>query len=115
MPFFAEAAADEAGQAAAEARAADRLFGLLPDAQGAAFRALWGEFEVAETPDARFAKALDRFQPPNLNLSNGGGSWIDYDVDEAMLRDRLGPRIARGAPVLWNWLAPRISSFFGKN
>lgn len=107
-PFFAQGE----GQEQAERAAADRIFGLLPAAQGAAFRALWDEFEAAETVDARFAKALDRFQPPNLNLANGGGSWDDYGVSEAMVRDRVGGRIALGAPALWAWLAPRVASFF---
>ncbi|WP_245190982.1 HD domain-containing protein [Jannaschia formosa] len=114
VPFFAEGAADSAGQVEAEARAAERIFGLLPEDQGRAFRALWDEFEAAETPDARFAKALDRFQPPNLNLATGGGSWNDYNVDEARLRDRLGPRIDRGAPALWAWIAPKIAGFFAR-
>lgn len=99
-------------QAAKEIAAADRIFALLPAAQGAEFRALWDEFETDETTDARFAKALDRFQPPNLNLANGGGSWDDYNVDEAQVRARVGTRIDRGAPALWAWLSPRIAAFF---
>ncbi|MCK0166364.1 HD domain-containing protein [Jannaschia sp. S6380] len=99
-------------QAEAELAAADRIFALLPKPQAAEFRALWDEFEAAETPDAIFAKALDRFQPPNLNLANGGGSWSDYDVTEAQVRTRVGPGIARGAPDLWSWLSPRIARFF---
>ncbi|WGH78815.1 HD domain-containing protein [Jannaschia ovalis] len=96
----------------AEARAADRIFGLLPPAQANAFRALWNEFETAETADARFAKSLDRFQPPNLNLANGGGSWTDYDVTEDQVRARVGAKIEHGAPALWEWLSPRIAAFF---
>lgn len=110
-PIFGEAPS----QAADEVAAADRLFALLPVPQGAAFRALWDEFEAAETPDALFAKALDRFQPPTLNLANGGGSWIDYDVSEDRVRTRVGSRIARGAPALWDWLSPRIAAFFGRS
>jgi putative hydrolase of HD superfamily len=109
VPFFG---APDAGKAARERAAAARIFGLLPAAQGAAFRALWDEFEAGETPDARFANALDRFQPPCLNLAAGGGTWDEYGVGERMLTDRLGPRIRRGAPALWNWLAPRIAAFF---
>jgi putative hydrolase of HD superfamily len=107
-PFFGT----RPDQAEAETRAADRLFGLLPGDEGAALRALWDEFEDDETPDARFAKSLDRFQAPVLNLANGGGSWVDYDVSEDMVRSRVGPRIARGAPRLWAWLSPRIAAHF---
>jgi putative hydrolase of HD superfamily len=102
---------DAVAQEAAERAAAARLFGLLPDDQAAAFRALWEEFEANETPDARFAKSLDRFQPPNQNMATGGGSWVEYGVDFAWLERRVGARIAAGAPRLWAWLAPRARAF----
>ena len=75
-------------------------------------RELWEEFEAARTPDARFAKALDRFQPPVLNLATDGGSWPDFDVTEDMITSRVAPAIQRGAPALWQWLAPRIRAWF---
>ena len=81
--------------------------------QAAALRALWDEFEANETPDARFAKSLDRFQPPNQNLAAGGGSWTDYNVSFDTLVDRVGSKIAHGAPGLWDWINPRIRAFFG--
>ena len=62
-----------ASKAEREAAAADRLFGLLPDDQGTGLRALWEEFEARQTPDARFAAALDRLQPVLLNDANDGG------------------------------------------
>lgn len=105
---------DAVAQAAGETAAAERLFGLLPDVQGAELLALWQEFEANETPDARFAKSLDRFQPPNLNLATGGGSWLDYGVTHEMFESRVGAKVARGAPALWAWLQPRVAAFFGK-
>ncbi len=103
-----------AAQLAAEAAAAARIFGLLPDAQGQAFRALWAEFEENETPDAVFAKSLDRAQPVMQNIAAGGGSWIAYDVTYAQLVERVGSRIERGAPRLWGWLDARAHGFFEK-
>ncbi|MEM7724254.1 MAG: HD domain-containing protein [Pseudomonadota bacterium] len=103
---------DAAAQAKAEAEAADRLFGLLPPDQAADFRALWEEFEAAETPDAIFAKALDRTPAPLLNMANGGGSWHDYDVTEDQISTRVGRTINKGAPGVWSWLQPRIAAFF---
>lgn len=44
-----------------EQAAATRIFGILP--KGAKFLELWQEFEADATPDAQFAKALDRLQP----------------------------------------------------
>ncbi|MDR0342357.1 MAG: HD domain-containing protein [Nocardiopsaceae bacterium] len=70
--------ADEAAQsrqATAEAAAARRLFGLLPAGQATELRALWEEFEQRRTPEARFARALDRLQPMLVNYHVGGGTW----------------------------------------
>jgi putative hydrolase of HD superfamily len=103
---------DAEAMAAKEEAAADRLFGLLPEDQAAEFRALWDEFEAAQTPDAVFAKSLDRFQPPVLNLHAEGGSWPDYDVTEDQIRSRVGTKIASGAPGLWDWLSPKLAEFF---
>ena len=85
----------------AEARAADRIFGLLPSDLGTELRALWEEFEAARTPDALFAKALDRVQPVMQNLASGGGTWAEYDVTLEQLDARVGAKVARGAPSLW--------------
>ena len=109
-PIFGEV--DETAKEAEERAAARRLFGLLPEDQGTELLALWEEFEANETPDARFAKSLDRFQPPNLNLASGGGSWVDYDVSLETFEAKLAPKIRRGAPGLWDWLHPRVKAFF---
>ena len=97
---------------AAEARAADRIFGLLPPDQASGLRALWDEFEAAESPDAIFAKSLDRVQPVMANLMSGGGTWVEYQVTAQQLQDRVGTKIARGAPGLWDWVKVRARSFF---
>jgi putative hydrolase of HD superfamily len=93
-------AASALAQADRERLAADKIFALLPTDQGQALRATWEEFELAETADARFAKALDRFQPILLNHAVGGGTWTDYDVDETRERS-LTSRIAEGSLSLW--------------
>lgn len=97
---------------AAEQRAADRIFGLLPPDLAASFRALWDEFEAAETPDAVFAKSLDRVQPVMANLQSGGGTWITYDVTYPQLESRVGVKIAKGAPRLWDWVREKVRPFF---
>ena len=98
---------------AAEQKAADRIFGLLPDAQARAFRALWDEFEAAETPDAIFAKSLDRVQPVMANLMSGGGTWKTYNVTAEQLETRVGVKVARGAPTLWAWVRDKAQLYFG--
>lgn len=98
--------------AAQEQTAANRIFGLLPADQAADLRNLWEEFEANASIDARFAKSLDRFQPPNQNLASGGGSWVTYNVSYDTLVARVGSKIAAGAPRLWDWLQPRVAAFF---
>lgn len=97
---------------AAEATAADRIFGLLPADLGTSLRALWEEFEAAQTPDAVFAKSLDRVQPVMANLMSGGGTWITYNVTHDQLESRVGVKIAKGAPGLWDWVRERTLTWF---
>ncbi|HEK0908718.1 HD family hydrolase [Pseudomonas parafulva] len=96
-------------QAEQEAEAAQRLFGLLPQPQATQMLELWQEFEQAETADARFAKALDRFQPLLINIFTGGGTWSESGVSRQQVIERYGPVIQRGAPELWalceRWIA----------
>jgi putative hydrolase of HD superfamily len=60
--------------------AARRIFGLLPADLCAEFTDLWMEFEMAESADAKFAKAIDRLEPVLQNISNKGGTWTEYNV-----------------------------------
>ena len=92
--------AGAADKAERERRAAARLFGLLPLDQGAELRALWQEFEAAESADARFAAALDRLMPVLHNVHTGGRSWREHGItaDQVIGRNR---RIAEGSEALW--------------
>ncbi len=63
-----------------EEKAANRIFGILPDDQKKEFYGLWREFEDCETNDARFANVLDRIQPLLLNYANSGRSWQEHGV-----------------------------------
>ena len=92
--------AARAGKEALERAAADRLYGLLPPDQGAELRALWDEFEAKETPEARFAGAVDRLQPLLLNLTTKGRSWQEHGVTADRVL-ALNARIGLGSPALW--------------
>ena len=109
-PIYADA--DPSEIEAQEQEAADRIFGLLPDDLEHELRAIWEEFEAAQSPSAQFAKSLDRFQPPMQNLQSGGGSWTKYDVTEDMIARKVGSKIAIGAPRLWDYARDRINRFF---
>ncbi|KJZ20246.1 HD domain-containing protein [Loktanella sp. S4079] len=106
---------DPAEQDAVEQAAADRIFGLLPSDQSANFRALWDEFEAAETDDAIFAKSIDRVQPVISNLETDGGTWPEYKVTPAQLQTRVGTKVQRGAPAIWEALKARIDGWFAQN
>jgi len=87
-------------KAAREAQAATRLFGLLPEEQGAELRDLWEEFEAQETAAARFAAALDRLQPLLHNQQTRGGTWRIHGITHDQVLQRVHP-IKEGTPTLW--------------
>jgi putative hydrolases of HD superfamily len=97
---FAYDTARMAGQHEREAVAADRIFGLLPADQRAEFRALWDEFEERASPEAKFAAAIDRFQPVLLNCSTEGAAWKRHGVTADRVRAR-NAHIAEGSGALW--------------
>ena len=89
-------------QAAREAQAADRIFGLLPADQSREFRALWDEFEARQTPEARFAAACDRLQPMLLNVHTEGASWQRHGITSDRVLARNG-HIVEGSEALWTY------------
>jgi putative hydrolase of HD superfamily len=99
---FAYDTAAMADQHAREAVAAERIFGLLPPDQAREFRALWDEFEAKETAEAKFATAVDRFQPMLLNCRSQGAAWQRHGVthDRVVARNR---HIADGCDPLWRY------------
>ena len=103
---FAYDTAAMAGQHARESIAADRVFGMLPPDQSKEFRALWDEFEGRQTAEARFAAAVDRFQPMLLNCRTQGAAWNRHGVthDRVVARNR---HIADGCNELW-WYAEKM-------
>lgn len=92
-----------------EERAAERLFGLLPVDQGAELRTLWEEFERRETPEARFAAALDRLQPLLLNYHTGGESWRRHGITSEQVL-AVNQRIAAGSGTLWEYARSLIEN-----
>ena len=103
---------DPAQIEAVEQAAANRIFGLLPKDQARDFRALWDEFEAAATGDAIFAKSIDRVQPVIANLGTKGGTWTAYNVTAEQLQTRVGVKVQRGAPAIWDALKTRIDAWF---
>lgn len=100
---------------AAELAAVKRIFGLLPDGQGARFLALWQEFEDGDTPESRFARSVDRAMPVLLNLANHGQSWRENGISYERVVRRVEPEVKAGCPALWDYLAARLESVRDKD
>ena len=95
---------DEKGnqdKAQREQKAADRIFALLPEEQASEYRGLWEEFEARETPEAKFANALDRIHPMLLNYTKGGISWKKHQIHAEQVTNRNCGVIADGSPSLY--------------
>lgn len=71
-----------------EALASERIFGLLPEDQKKELQALFEEFESFETPESKFAHAMDNFQPLLLNHTNKGRDWRAHGVSKTQVIGR---------------------------
>lgn len=91
-----------------ELKAAERLFGMLPDDQRETLMALWLEFEEGETPEARYGKALDRMLPMLLNYHSEGQSWKEHGVryEQALT---VNSKIGKGSALLWQKVQAMLS------
>lgn len=85
-----------------ELKAAQRIFGLLPEAQGKELIEIWEEFEAGETDEAKFAKAMDRLEPVLQNASNNGGTWAEYNVDYKTVYEKK-KGIKNGSETMWEY------------
>ena len=101
---------DEAAQHDKEERekkAADRIFGILPEDLGSEVMVLWLEFEDRKTPEARFATLMDRFQPFLHNISTEGISWLEHGVKRSQVIDRMKPAV-EPFPLFWDFLTKNV-------
>lgn len=95
-----------------EEKAADRIFGLLPDDQKEKLRELWEEFEAGESAEARFAHTIDNIQPTMLNNSTDGKMWAERGIKLSQILERNKPT-AEGSEKLWeysldNFIKPNV-------
>jgi putative hydrolase of HD superfamily len=101
-------------QARLEQEAAERIFKILPPDQSRSFRALWDEFENRDTPESKYANALDRFQPFLQNYVTEGQIWRKNNITRRQVMDRMQP-VFDGAPLLWNLVKLLIDDAVQKN
>jgi putative hydrolase of HD superfamily len=105
VPIYDAAARIEI--AVLEHAAAQRLFGLLPEQEGARLLALWEEFEEARTDEARFARAVDRLQPLLLHWAGDGAAWHERGITVGQERQIMA-LIREMWPPLWDTAAALI-------
>jgi putative hydrolase of HD superfamily len=85
-----------------ERLAADRIFGLLPEDMAHEMRAVWEEFEEKQTPEAKFAGALDRMGGVLPSYYNEGGCWREASMTVERVKARNSV-VADGSPALWQY------------
>ena len=90
-----------------EKKAADRIFGMLPEEQGMYLKALWEEFEAYETAEAKYAHMLDNFQPLLLNDAAGGISWTEHQVKKSQIYKR-NEKVEETSATIWKCMQDKI-------
>ena len=96
-----------------ERLAAERIFGMLPKEQADELIAVWEEFEAGQTPEAKFAKSMDRLEPLLQNTSNNGGTWKEFDVSYDKVYQKKSV-IKEGSATIWNYAENLINESVAK-
>ena len=91
-----------------EHAAARRIFAILPGEIGNKYLAMWEEFEAAQSPEAKFAKGVDRLMPVLQNLQNGCQSWLEHDisVSQVLAKNEV---VAEISPQLWALVKTQVT------
>lgn len=90
-----------------ERKAADHIFGMLPEDQGMYLKVLWEEFEAYETAEAKYAHLLDNFQPLLLNDAAGGISWTEHQVKKSQIYKR-NEKVEETSATIWKCMQDKI-------
>lgn len=85
-----------------ERKAAQRIFGILPKKQADEMLSIWEEFESGQTPEAKFARTMDRLEPLLQNISNKGGTWKEFGVDYSKVYEKKKV-MKEGSAAIWNY------------
>lgn len=90
-----------------EEKAAERIFGLLPEEQKQELKGLFEEFEACESPEAKFARVMDNFQPILLNDSNNGEDWKVHKIKKSQVENRQKSS-QHGSKDIWEYTSELI-------
>jgi putative hydrolase of HD superfamily len=97
-----------------EAKAATRVFGLLPENQRREFMDLWEEFERKLTPEAKFAAAIDRLEPLIQNAHTEGHAWKKHGITMNQVISKNRPFLKGGSEELWAYVERMIAESANK-
>lgn len=97
-----------------EEKAAERIYGILPEDQGEKLKKIWEEFEEGITPEARFARVMDNLQPMMLNAATDGKAWTEHGVSLSQILER-NKNTHKGSEMLWEyaleqWIRPNLEA-----
>ena len=95
-----------------EAEAARAIFGILPEPQATHCFELWLEYERRQTPESRYAYAIDRLMPLLHNLQRGGGVWRENGIslDQVLAVNAVTAQIL---PGVWDQVRGQVLACFG--
>ena len=84
----------------------------MPTEKANEFLELWNEFENGDTPEARYARSIDRVMPMLQNLSNNKQSWVENGVTKEQILSKTSPIVAGGSEIVWQSIAEKVSKAF---
>ena len=96
-----------ASQAEKEKKAAERIFGILPDDSRSELLDLWVEFEGKKTPESKFAAAVDRLEPLLRNYYSEGYTWKKFNITAKKVI-AANQHIRDGSEHLWEFATELI-------
>ena len=85
-----------------ERKAAERIFGILPEEQKEELKGLFEEFEAGETKEAKFVRSMDNLQPLLLNNSNNGQDWKRNGIKKSQVIKRQ-EKTKPGSEEIWDF------------
>lgn len=85
-----------------------RVLDILPNQQGEEYLALWEEFELGESADAKYAKAIDRIPPLLHNVNDDGYGWKKHNVPKEKVLNFNQQRISAGGEKIWEGVEAKL-------
>ncbi len=108
---FAYDVEGQKGKADRERLAADRLYAILPEDQGARLRSLWEEFEECATPESKYANCLDRIQPFIHNMLTRGHTWRTPQTRPVRAQvEKRNDVVREFMPEVYDWLMKNMDA-----